>query len=200
MAFCSNCGSSIPEGAAFCISCGNKATQAVASPLQFAAAAAAGGSLPIPPPPRPSPAGAGIVDVQAFQSPTWYVTFATGQTGGPFTEDEVRAMIARQQIKVTDSVVAQGGTAWVPITQSPFARFVVSQASMDRLASSTCPQCGSAMAVVVRTSGAAKAFYILGFLTIWMFGFGVIFLIIGYIVGRNPSPGYECPRCKYKAR
>jgi hypothetical protein len=56
------------------------------------------------------------------------------------------------------------------------------------------------MAVVVRTSGAAKAFYILGFLTIWMFGFGVIFLIIGYIVGRNPSPGYECPRCKYKAR
>jgi hypothetical protein len=41
---------------------------------------------------------------------------------------------------------------------------------------------------------------IIGLLTIWMFGFGVIFLILGYIVGRNPVPRYECPTCKYKAR
>jgi hypothetical protein len=40
----------------------------------------------------------------------------------------------------------------------------------------------------------------LGFLTIWAFGFGLIFLIIGYIVGRNPVPRYECPLCKYKAK
>jgi hypothetical protein len=109
-------------------------------------------------------------------------------------------MIAKQQIKITDSVVVDGSLKWIPITQSPFASHVASQASIDRLASSTCPQCGAGMAVVLRRSGASKAFFIIGLLTIWMFGFGVIFLIIGYIVGRNPAPQYECPRCKYKAR
>jgi predicted RNA-binding Zn-ribbon protein involved in translation (DUF1610 family) len=140
-----------------------------------------------------------IVEVKAFPSPTWYVTYATGQTGGPFTEDEVKSMIARQQIKITDSVAAHGSTIWVPITQSPFAPFIVTQASIDRLASSTCPRCGGAMAVVLRRSSGSKALIITGILTIWMFGFGMILIIIGIIIGRNPAARYECPRCKYKA-
>src|ERR1035441_1100947 len=81
-----------------------------------------------------------------------HVTFATGQTGGPFTEDAIRSMIARQQIKITDFVVLSGGSTWVPITQSPFARDIVTQASVDRLAASTCPRCGAAMAVVAKGS------------------------------------------------
>ena len=145
-------------------------------------------------------AGGPVVTVTTSPPPTWHVTFATGQTGGPFTEEEIRGMIARQQIKITDSVIASGGTTWVPITQSPFAQYIVTQASVDRLASSTCPQCGAAMAVVLRRSAASKALIIIGILTIWMFGFGLIFIIIGIILGRNPSPRYECPRCKYKAR
>jgi hypothetical protein len=56
------------------------------------------------------------------------------------------------------------------------------------------------MVVILRRSGASKGWFILGFLTIWAFGFGLIFLIIGYIVGRNPVPRYECPLCKYKAK
>jgi predicted RNA-binding Zn-ribbon protein involved in translation (DUF1610 family) len=162
------------ESALFCASCGTQTGKALA-------ASASGPTVDITP------------------APTWFVGYATGQQGGPFTEDEVKSMIARQQIKITDSVAVQGSATWVPITQSPFAQSIVQQASIHRLASSTCPQCGGAMAVVVRRSGASKGFFILGLLTIWMFGFGVIFLIIGYIIGRNPAPRYECPRCKYKA-
>lgn len=176
MAFCSHCGLSLGEDAQFCVACGNKAAQAVG---------AAVGS---------------VVDVPAIASPTWHVTFATGQAGGPFTEDEIRAKIARQEIKITDAVAVHGSSVWVPITQSPFAKYVLTQASVDRMASSTCPQCGGLMTVVLRRSSTSKGFFIVGLLTIWMFGFGIIFLILGYITGRNPVPRYECPRCKYKAR
>ena len=178
MVFCTNCGSSVAENIRFCSACGTPVAIKVLD-----------GATPGP-----------TVDVQRATSPLWYVTYATGQRGGPFSEEDVRAKIARQEIKITDSVIAQGGETWVPITQSPFAVFIATQANIDRLASSTCPQCGSAMIVVLRRSGASKAFFIVGLLTIWMFGFGVIFLIIGYIIGRNPAPRYECPRCKYKAR
>jgi predicted RNA-binding Zn-ribbon protein involved in translation (DUF1610 family) len=145
-------------------------------------------------------AGSTTIERRQSPSPLWHVTYATGQTGGPFTEDEVRSLISRQQLKITDAVAVQGSSTWLPITQSPFAHFVVAQSSIDRLASSTCPQCGGAMAVVLRRSSASKALFIIGILRLWMFGFGIIFLIIGYIVGRKPSPRYECPRCKYKAR
>ena len=175
MAVCAKCGSGNADGASFCGACGSNAALVVAA------------------------ATSGLtVDLTPF--PTWFVTYATGQSGGPFTEDEVKSMIARQQIKITDSVAAAGSRTWIPVTQSPFASVIVTQASIDRLASSTCPQCGAGMTVVLRRSTASKALFILGLLTIWIFGFGVIFLILGYIAGRNPSPRYECPRCKYKAR
>jgi len=180
MAFCTKCGSTLTEGVSFCTSCGNKISEVKA--------AAVGSAITTIDAASPSPA------------PLWHVTYATGQTGGPFTEGEVRGMIARQEIKITDAVAVHGSSAWLPITQSPFAPFVAVQTSMDRLASTTCPQCGGAMAVVLRRSGASKAFLTIGLLTIWMFGFGIIFLILGYITGRSPTPRYECPRCKYKAR
>ena len=56
------------------------------------------------------------------------------------------------------------------------------------------------MTVILRRSGTSKAFIIFGALTLWAFGFGVILTIIGFILGRNPTPCYECPRCKYKAQ
>jgi hypothetical protein len=147
MSFCNNCGADLADGAKFCTKCGN-VSQAMAATV-----------------------GATTIEVRPTPGPTWHVTFATGQTGGPYTEDEIIAMIFRQQIKITDAVVAHGGTVWVPITQSPFARHIVSQASIDRLAASTCPRCGGAMTVVLRRSGTSKAFLITGLLTIWMFGF-----------------------------
>lgn len=178
MGSCSNCGAGVPENTRFCSTCGT----------------AIAGSL------VPQRGGGQTIEVQSPPSALWYVTYATGQRGGPFTENDIHGMIARQELKVTDAIVAQGGTTWVPITQSPFASFIVRQANINRLAASTCPQCGNAMIVVLRRSRASKLLLITGLLTIWMFGFGVIFLILGYIVGRNPTPRYECPHCKYKAR
>lgn len=178
MSSCTNCGAGVLESTRFCQTCGT---------------AVAGGLV--------SQRNDGqTIEVQSPQASLWYVTYATGQRGGPFTENDIRGMIARQELKVTDSIVAQGGTTWVPITQSPFASVVVQQASINRLAASTCPQCGSAMAVVLRRSRASKMCFLIGFLTIWLFGFGIIFLILGYVLGRNPAPRYECPHCKYKAR
>ena len=179
MSTCTNCGAaSLHESTKFCPTCGTVISNTLVSQGKAVS----------------------TIEVQPPAPALWFVTYATGQRGGPFSEDDVRGMIARQELKVTDAILAQGGTTWVPITQSPFAGFIVTQASINRLASSTCPQCGNAMIVVLRRSGASKAFFIIGFLTIWLAGFGVIFLIIGYIVGRNPAPRYECPRCKYKAR
>jgi len=97
------------------------------------------------------------VDVLPNCRSVWYVTYAAGQTCGPFTEADVRGMIAWQQIKITDWVIAEGGTPWVLITQSPFAPFIVTQASIDQLATSTCPRCGAAMVVVLQRSSASKA-------------------------------------------
>jgi predicted RNA-binding Zn-ribbon protein involved in translation (DUF1610 family) len=140
------------------------------------------------------------IEVQQPSQTKWYVTYATGKRGGPFREDELRGMIARQELKITDSILAEGGTVWTPITQSPFAASIAHQAHMNRLASSTCPRCGSAMAIILRRSGASKACILGGILTCWVFGFGVIFIIIGLIIGRNPKPRYECPACKYKSK
>lgn len=176
---CVNCGvAGLSENTKFCPTCGTSLSSTLV----------------------PHGTAVRTIEVQSPAPSLWHVTYATGQRGGPFSEDDIRGMIARQELRITDSIVAQGGSTWVPITQSPFAAFIVNQASINRLASSTCPQCGNAMAVILRRSGASKALFIIGFLTIWLFGFGLIFIILGYIVGRNPSPRYECPRCKYKAR
>jgi predicted RNA-binding Zn-ribbon protein involved in translation (DUF1610 family) len=106
-------------------------------------------------------------------------------------------MIARQQIKITDSVIASGGSAWVPITQSPFARFIVTQASVDRLAASTCPRCGAAMAVVTKSSALATIFIIVGiFFTVALIGIPLI--IIGVMMRRKVRVAYQCPRCNYR--
>ena len=109
-------------------------------------------------------------------------------------------MIARLEIKITDSVAVAGSQTWMPITQSPFARHILSQTNMERLASSTCPQCGAAMVVVLRRSTASKILIYGGILTVWAFGFGVILIILGFIIGRNKIPRYQCPRCKYKTK
>jgi predicted RNA-binding Zn-ribbon protein involved in translation (DUF1610 family) len=142
-------------------------------------------------------ANARAIEVIAPPTATWHVTFATGQTGGPFTGDAIQSMIARQQIKITDSVIASGGSTWVPITQSPFARFIVTQASVDRLAASTCPRCGAAMAVVTKSSAFATILIIVGiFFTVALIGIPLI--IIGVMMRRKVKVAYQCPRCNFR--
>jgi hypothetical protein len=137
------------------------------------------------------------IEVIAPPANMWYVTFATGQRGGPFTESHVIGMIASQQIKITDSVVLAGGTSWVPITQSPFARYIVSQASVDRLAASTCPRCGAAMAVVTKSSAMATILILVGIISS-IFLIGVVLIIIGVMMRRKVKVAYQCPRCNYR--
>jgi predicted RNA-binding Zn-ribbon protein involved in translation (DUF1610 family) len=107
-------------------------------------------------------------------------------------------MIARQQIKITDSVVLSGGSIWIPITQSPFARDIVTQASVDRLAASTCPRCGAAMAVVMKKSTLATILILVGIISS-IFLIGIILIVIGVIMRRKGKVAYQCPRCNYRA-
>jgi ribosomal protein S27AE len=107
-------------------------------------------------------------------------------------------MIARQQIKITDSVAVSGGSGWVPITQSPFARYIVTQASVDRLAASTCPRCGAAMVAVVRPSSMATILIIVGIICT-VFLIGIVFIIMGVMMRRKRNVRYQCPRCNYIA-
>ena len=99
MGSCSNCGAGVPENTRFCSTCGTATTNSLV-PLHN---------------------GGQTIEVQSPPPALWYVTYATGQRGGPFTENDIHGMIARQELKVTDAIVAQGGNTWVPITQSPFA-------------------------------------------------------------------------------
>ena len=176
MGFCTNCGSTVPEEAKFCVRCG----------------------IPVASKTIAATAGGTTIEVTVSPGPTWHVTYATGQTGGPFTEDEIRSMIARQQIKITDSVAVSGGTGWVPITQSPFARYIVAQASVDRLAASTCPRCGAAMVAVVHQSSMATILIIVGIICT-VFVIGIVFIIIGVMMRRKGRVRYQCPRCNYRA-
>jgi predicted RNA-binding Zn-ribbon protein involved in translation (DUF1610 family) len=107
-------------------------------------------------------------------------------------------MIAGQQIKITDSVLLAGGSKWIPITQSPFAREIVSQASVDRLAASTCPRCGAAMAVVTKKSTMATILILVGIITS-VFLIGVVLIVTGVIMRRKGKVAYQCPRCSYRA-
>jgi predicted RNA-binding Zn-ribbon protein involved in translation (DUF1610 family) len=174
--FCTSCGSTIAEEARFCDKCG----------------------IPVASKSIIETAKANMIEVIAPPAATWHLTFATGQTGGPFTEDEIRSMIARQQIKITDSVVLSGGSAWVPITQSPFARDIVTQASVDRLAASTCPRCGAAMAVVTKKSAMAIILILVGIISS-VFIIGIVLIIIGVMMRRKGKVAYQCPRCNYRA-
>lgn len=175
MGFCASCGSTIAEEARFCEKCG----------------------IPVASKSIIETAKTNTIEMLAPPGNTWHVTYATGQTGGPFTEDEIRGMIARQQIKITDSVILSGGSAWVPITQSPFARDIVTQASVDRLAASTCPRCGAAMAIVTKKSAMATILILVGIISS-IFIIGIILIIIGVMMRRKGKVSYQCPRCNYR--
>ena len=178
MGFCKSCGSTISDESRFCAKCG----------------------IPVDAMSIVETAKTNMIEAIASPAATWYVTFATGQTGGPFTEDEIKSMIARQEIKITDSVVLSGGSPWVPITQSPFAGHIVTQATVDRLAASTCPRCGAAMAVVLQRSKAGLVLIIIGLLTTPLFGIGVPIFAVGFILrwGFKGKAKYQCARCNYR--
>ena len=175
MSVCASCGSMVNENSRFCDRCG----VAVTSQSLVGAGKAS------------------TIEVMAPPATTWHVTFATGQSGGPFTEDEIRGMISRQEIKITDSVILSGGSTWVPITQSPFARFIVAQANVDRLAASTCPRCGAAMAIVAKGSSMGTMLILVGIITT-VFVIGVVLIIVGVMMRRKVKVRYQCPRCNYK--
>jgi predicted RNA-binding Zn-ribbon protein involved in translation (DUF1610 family) len=107
-------------------------------------------------------------------------------------------MITSQQLKITDSVIRAGGTTWVPITQSPFARDIVTQASVDRLAASTCPRCGAAMAIVTKKSTMATILILVGIISS-LFIIGIVLIVIGVMMRRKGKVAYQCPRCNYRA-
>ena len=174
MSACTNCGTETVAQTKFCGNCGTTLTSSAVVTTPSAP------TIEVMPPP-----------------PTWYVTFATGQRGGPFSEDQVRSMIASQQIKITDSVVMAGGSNWVPITQSPFARHIASQASVDRLAASTCPRCGAAMAVVSKRSTMGTLLIFVRIITSIAL-IGIVLIIIGLGMRRKLKVSYQCPRCNYR--
>jgi predicted RNA-binding Zn-ribbon protein involved in translation (DUF1610 family) len=175
MGACLSCGSTLGDDSRFCNKCGTAVESKSLAGLPHAA------TIEVIPPPVPS----------------WHVTYATGQTAGPFTGDEIKSMIVRQQIKITDSVIPSGGSTWVPITQSPFASCIVNQASVDRLTASTCPRCGAAMAVVAKGSSMGTILILVGIITS-VFIVGVVLIIIGVTMRRKVRVRYQCPRCNYR--
>ena len=181
MAFCSKCGTAIPDSASLCALCaavttGQPPPPAFAAQPRSAAAAA------------PAPAA------------LYYVsTFATGQVTGPFTEEVVRSLVVQQRITIHDSVALQGSQAWMPVMQSGFAALVSQQANLNRIAASTCPRCNAGMVVIIKRSGLGLGLFIAGLVLTPAFGLGLPLLIIGLVLrwGTPGTAAYRCPRCNF---
>src|SRR5579872_127438 len=174
MTACTTCGGALAEGTSHCSTCGTMET-----------------ALALPPPPPLVPF--------AIPEIRYYVTWAHGERGGPFTEDTIKLLIAQQRLKITDAVQAEGATQWIPIAQSKFASLVAQRATITRLASSTCPMCGANMAVVIKRSGLGLAPVILGIVLTPVCGIGIPLWIVGYTMrwGGKGKAAYRCPRCQY---
>jgi DNA-directed RNA polymerase subunit RPC12/RpoP len=73
-------------------------------------------------------------------------------------------------------------------------------AMLNRMAATSCPRCGFGMVVVPKKSGAAVTLIVIGILTIWIFGFGLIFLIPGIIIAISSKGklGFQCPACNFR--
>jgi zinc-ribbon domain len=180
VAFCQKCGSPLPDAAAFCQRCGS--------------------SLSATPAAAPLPSQAAAAPALAPATALYYLSsFATRQVSGPFNDAAIRTMIVQRQISMNDSVAVQGSNDWVPVAQSVFASNMAQQLNMDRVASSTCPQCGAAMAVVIKRSGLGLALIIIGVVLTPAFGIGVPIWIAGMIIrwGGKGKAAYRCPRCNF---
>jgi predicted RNA-binding Zn-ribbon protein involved in translation (DUF1610 family) len=188
MGFCSQCGTRVVDRSEFCGSC-----DSVRSSQSMVSAAAGGRTATLAPPRRL----------------TWHVAFATGQIGGPYTEEEIREMIARRQIGMTDSVVAVGGTVWAPVTRSRFARYIPPAAAYRPAATAyrpaatayrpaaACPHCGTGMIAAFRASSASTALIVAGIFCT-PFGIGIPMIIVGLIMRAKRGARYQCPMCGFR--
>ena len=176
MGFCVTCGSALPPTGRFCTTCG---------------AASAAATLPVQ----------AQFTAPQFAAPVrglYHVSYASGQTAGPVTEDTIRTMIAQQQIHATDSIQLDGSNCWLPVAQSYFAPLFGQQPIVPRAVLNTCPGCGAPMAVVIKRSKGGLALVVIGICLI-PFIIGIPIFIVGYIMrfGGKGKAGYQCPRCNY---
>jgi hypothetical protein len=143
-----------------------------------------------------------IAQVSLPPESIYFVRYSTGQTDGPYDESTIKMLIAQHRLQITDSVSLQGSGCWIAVFQSKFAPFVTQSAVTGRLAASTCPACGAAMAVVIKRSGLGLALIITGVALTPLFGIGVPVWIIGMIIrfGGKGTAVYRCGQCKYANR
>jgi hypothetical protein len=143
-----------------------------------------------------------IAPVPLPPEPVYSVRYATGEVDGPYDESTINMLILQNRLQITDSVSLQGSGCWIAIFQSKFAPLVTQSTVTGRLAASTCPACGSPMAVVIKRSGVGLALIIAGVVLTPLFGIGIPIWIIGMIIrwGGNGTAVYRCARCNYANR
>jgi GYF domain 2 len=126
---------------------------------------------------------------------------ATRQTYGPLAEETLKEWILQKRITLQDLVNKQGEQNWTPILQSSFGKPLIDQANLDRLASTTCPRCGSAMIARVKQSATGLALILVGlFLTPILIGLPIF--IVGMVMrhgGKGGQAYFACPTCTYSS-
>lgn len=132
----------------------------------------------------------------------YYVLNAvTRQTYGPLSEGTLKDWIAQKRVTLQDSVTQQGEQNWIPILQSPFGKPLVDQANLDRLASTTCPQCGSPMIARIKQSATGLTLILVGLLLTPIF-VGLPIFIVGMVIrhgGKGGRSYFSCPTCGYSS-
>jgi ribosomal protein L37AE/L43A len=123
---------------------------------------------------------------------------ATRTTLGPMPDTAVREWINSNHLSQRDMITRAGEDRWVPILNSEFSQHMLEKINLERLSSTTCPRCNSALVAVVGRSGAGLWLIIAGVvltpliigIPIWAVGFYLRF-------GGKGTTRWTCPRCGY---
>lgn len=180
MAKCATCSADQDDASVFCQSCGSR----------MKLYGAHESNVPSPPP------------LSGDLNTTFQVRpAASGVVSGPYSEPVLHQYINQGTVSITDSLWDPSIGQWTMISRSRFAPAATAAASYVRVATSTCPQCGSPLVATVKRSTAGLVLIIVGFVLTPMFGIGVPIWIIGFAIrfGGKGKLRLRCARCQYTA-
>jgi hypothetical protein len=180
MVRCTRCDSSQADDSVFCQSCGAK--MRVGEATESKPPSTYQGSPPLE----------GVFRVHSAVS---------GVVSGPYTEPVLRQYISQGAVSIVDSLWDPDAQQWVMISRSRFAPLASAAASYVRIATTTCPQCGTALVPTAKRSTAGLVLIIVGVLLTPAFGIGVPIWVVGFAMrfGGKGTLRLRCPRCQYIA-
>jgi hypothetical protein len=184
MAKCWSCDSVIKGDAAYCQSCGTGL-----SPARSIVTAVPTTSV-------------GVSAATLTPEAMFHVRSAvSGVVSGPYSDAVLQQYIQHGAVGIADMLWDPREGQWITIARSRFAPVASAAASYVRVATSTCPQCGTPLIALMQRSKLGLVLIIIGILLTPVFFIGVPIWIVGFAIrfGGKGKLVQRCPRCQYTA-